>query len=435
MNEIFHKTWLPPEHIKTLLIDQSEAFWNFDLGIQRDRLDALLKSVTAPHVVIISGLRRVGKSILLAQLAHRLGRENFYYINFEDDRFTGFTSGDFNTLFAYLVELFGERHTFLIDEIQNIPGWEAYVRRFMDLGYKFFITGSNASMLSQDLGTRLTGRTIPVELFPFSFHEYLLFRHSAIPDASRLTTTEGARLQSWLSDYLDQGGIPQTLQYPDLDLHQILFNDVLYRDIVARYKISEVKAIKELALMLISNPAGLISYNKFKTMLGLGSVNTVKNFIEYMAQSWLIFTTNVYDSSIKRQQIASKKIYSIDTGLIRSVGLSFSQNTGKLWENLVFLMLRQKTSEIYYWASVKGHEVDFFLPRNDLLIQVCMDLTSEGTRERELRALQEAMKALDIPSAQIISRENEEPIQTESGKVEICSLAGWLLSDTLNQST
>ena len=125
-----------------------------------------------PHAVIVSGLRRVGKSTLLVQAAHKLGKDKFYYINFEDDRFLGFEAQDANYLYQILVELFGERKIFILDEVQNIPEWERFVRRFMDMGFKFYITGSNASLLSRELGTRLTGRYVPIELFPFSFKEF-----------------------------------------------------------------------------------------------------------------------------------------------------------------------------------------------------------------------------------------------------------------------
>ena len=148
------------------------------------------RPLPSPHAVIISGLRRVGKSTLLAQLAHRLGQDRFYYINFEDDRFMGFGAEDANDLYQSLAEVFGERKVWIVDEIQNVPGWEHFVRRFMDMGFKFYITGSNASLLSRELGSRLTGRYVPVELFPFSFTEFLRFRQLVAPDLARLTTLD-----------------------------------------------------------------------------------------------------------------------------------------------------------------------------------------------------------------------------------------------------
>jgi predicted AAA+ superfamily ATPase len=218
-----------------------------------------------------------------------MGFDKFYYLNFEDDRFLGFQAEDANDLYQLLVETFGERKIFIIDEIQNIPGWEHFVRRFMDTGFKFFITGSNASLLSQELGTRLTGRYVPVELFPFSFEEFLLFHGESLPDFHRMTTVERARINRTLNAYLNSGGIPDALKYPNLPLLRSLYDDVLYRDIAARYRLEAVTALRELAFYLVSNPAGKVSFNKLREQLRLGSVNTVSSYIEYMQNSWLFF--------------------------------------------------------------------------------------------------------------------------------------------------
>jgi len=419
---------------RALLLEQFQAFWHRDTGIERAQLAELERAAPLPHAVIISGLRRTGKSTLLAQLAHRLGEDKFYYVNFEDERFLGFTAEDANDLYALLVELFGERGVFVIDEIQNVPGWEHFVRRFMELGLKFYITGSNASLLSRELGSRLTGRYVPVELFPFSFAEFLRFRGYAALDLSRLTTVDAARLQGYLSEYLRLGGIPEPLKYPELSLARTLYDDVLYRDIATRYRIEEVRALKELAFTLMSNPAGLVSFNKLKGQLRLGSVNTVKNYVEYLANSWLVFTTNVYDYSVKRQQVAPKKVYAIDTGLATAIGFSFtysavscSPNTGKLLENLVFLALRRRTPEVYYYTSPGGFEVDFYLPETRELIQVSQNLAQPSTRERETRALTDALRGLGFTHGLILTDANAAPIETNGLTIEVRSLAEWLL--------
>ena len=211
MNENNWSVKWSKDQIKAMLLEQFQAFIRRDIGIEREQLDALAAAAGSPHAVIISGLRRVGKSTLLAQYAHRLGQGQFYYLNFEDERFLGFSAENANDLFQILVELFGERRIFLIDEIQNIPGWEHFVRRFMDMDYKFFITGSNASLLSRELGSRLTGRYIPFELFPFSFLEYQRFKGFIIPNLRRMTTLERAGLNRALDEYLEQGGVPVAL--------------------------------------------------------------------------------------------------------------------------------------------------------------------------------------------------------------------------------
>lgn len=200
-----------------------------------------------------------------------------------------------------------------MEEVQNIKDWEHFVRRFMEMNFKFFITGSNASLLSEELGTRLTGRYVPIELFPFSFTEYLQFRGESIPNFQRMTTLDQARINSALNAYLISGGLPESLKYPELPLLRSLYDDVLYRDIAARYRLEAVMALKELAYYLMSHPASLISFNKLKAQLRLGSVKTVSSYISHMENSWLIFTLNLYSYSVKRQQIAPKKVLVIDT--------------------------------------------------------------------------------------------------------------------------
>ncbi len=410
------------------MLEQFQTFWQLDTGIERNRLAEVEKATPLPHALVISGLRRVGKSTLLAQLAHRLGEDKFYYLNLEDDRFLGFQANDANDLYQSLLEVFGERKVFLIDEIQNIPGWEHFVRRFMEMSFKFYITGSNASLLSRELGSRLTGRYVPVELFPFSFMEFLKFQGYETPNLDRLTTIETARLQRYLEEYTRLGGIPEPLKYPDLQLLRILYDDVLYRDIATRYRIEKVRVLKELAFYLMSNTGGKISYNKLKDQLRLGSVNTITSYIEYLENSWLIFPINVYDYSVKRQQIAPKKVYGIDTGMVNEVGFTFSANAGKLLENLVFLALRQRTKEIYYYTTSNGYEVDFYLPDSQQLIQVVQNLESPGARERESRALIQAMHELRISQGLILSGANAKSILENGLNIEIKSMAEWLLN-------
>jgi len=427
MDAEYWKSKSSRDQIKAILLEQFETFWWYDTGTVRTQLVEIERAGSSPHAVIVSGLRRAGKSTLLAQMAHRLGRETFYYLNFEDDRFISFQAGDFNDLYQAMVEVFGERTIFIIDEIQNILGWEHFVRRFMDQGFKFYITGSNAALLSRELGTRLTGRYIPVELFPFSFKEYLMFSDAPSPPIGRMTTLDVAQLRRYLDDYLLLGGIPDALKYPNLPVLRTLYDDVLYRDIATRYRIEAVSALKELAFTLMSNPAGLVSYNKLKNRFGLGSVNTIKNYISYMENSWLIFTLNIYDYSVKRQQIAPKKIYSIDTGLINSIGFKFSPNTGKLLENLVFLALRREARDIYYYMSPEGYEVDFYLPESRQLIQVTQHMANPGTREREFRAVEAATQHLKVESALILSEVNEGSTRVGGVPLSIRSISEWLL--------
>lgn len=428
MDENVWKSRWSKDQIKAMLLEQFDSFWARGVGIERTQLAEVERAAHVPHAVIVSGLRRVGKSTLLAQMAHKLGKDAFYYLNFEDDRFLGFQAEDTNHLYQVLVETFGERKIFVMDEVQNVSGWEHFIRHFMDMDFKFYITGSNASLLSRELGTRLTGRYVPIELFPFSFKEYLQFRRQEVPDLQRMTTVANAWLTNALGAYLQSGGIPDALKYPELPLLRTLYDDVLYRDIATRYRLDAVSALKELAFYLMSNPAGLVSFNKLKNQFRLGSVNTIKSYIDYMENSWLVFTLNLYDFSLKRQQIAPKKICCIDTGLSNAIGFGFSPNTGKHLENLVFLALRQQTKEIYYYSTPAGYEVDFYLPEKRKLIQVAQNLENHVTREREIRALTDAVQSIKAESALILADTNENGFKINGVQTEIRSTAEWLLS-------
>lgn len=427
MNENTWKQRWSKEQIQTILIEQSDAFWQRDPGIEREKLVDIQKAASLPHAVIISGLRRVGKSTLLAQLAHTLGKESYYYLNFEDDRFLGFQAHEANDLFQLLIETFGQRKTFIIDEIQNVNGWEHFVRRFIDLGFKFYISGSNAALLSRELGTRLTGRHIPIELLPFSFREFLNFHGQSGFTSKLQSTVDKANLNSFLNSYLKQGGVADALKYPQLPILKNLYDDVIFRDIATRYSLENVQALKELGLFIMSNPAGLVSFNKIKEHLRLGSVNTVTNYIEFLEDSWLLFTTRIYDFSIKRQQVSPKKIYGIDTGLINTIGFHFSPNRGKLLENLIFLDLRRKSKEIYYFTTQNGFEVDFYLPETRTMIQVTNNMNNPTTREREIRAMQDAIKTVNAEKLIILSDEKEDPINIGNKEIIIRSFTDWLL--------
>lgn len=207
-----------------------------------------------------------------------------------------------------------------------------------------------------------------------------------------------------------------------------MYDDILYRDIATRYKLDNVRGLKELSFYLLSNTANLVSFNKLKDLLKLGSVNTVINYIDYLENSWLFFMVNKYTYSIKKQQIAAKKIYSIDTGLTQSVGFSFSENKGKLMENAVFLQLRRKHSDVYYYKTTQDYEVDFYLPKEGSLIQVAQHFDTAETRDREVRALVKAANEQQKASHFIVVTESEKN-EFEQGKIKIQTvpLYEWLL--------
>jgi len=429
-NQNFSKIF--KDGLSQILVDQFESFSAKEFGIERSKLNEIKPLINTPPVVVITGLRRVGKSTLLRQLAHKYLENNYYFVNFEDERLIDFQTKDFDKLHENLITVFGEKKIFLLDEVQNIPNWERFVRRLHDQGYKFFITGSNASLLSEEFGTRLTGRSERVELFPFSFKEYLKFRGEKINKTEILTTRKRGKYRNLLNIYLESGGIPDSLKYPELEIHKNLYNDVLYRDIAARYKIENTRSLKELTFYLETNFASLLSYNKLKDLLKLGSVNTVKNYIDHLENSWLFFVINKYAYSIKEQQIAAKKIYSIDTGLSKSIGFSFSDNKGRFLENLVFLHLRRSYDEIYYYKTQNEHEIDFYIPKIGLFIQVATNLDLKETKDREERALIEAKLENNNAKGFIIITESEEEEYIKDGvSIKVIPMYKWLINDTL----
>jgi len=416
------------DSLASALKEQFESFQARDLGVEREILGQLKKTIAALQITVVTGLRRVGKSTLLAQIANKYLKDGYYFVNFEDERLLNFQVKDFDLLHETLIGLFGEKQTFLFDEIQNVPEWERFVRRLHDQGYKLIVTGSNASLLSQELGTRLTGRSIRVELFPFSFREFLSFRKVEVPDLKVLTIKQKGQLLKLTKDYIVSGGIPDSLKYPELEIHKTLYDDVLYRDIATRYKLDNVKSLKELAFYLISNVSTLISFNKLKQLLKLGSVNTVKSYIDYLESSWLFFVVNKYAYSVKEQQIAAKKIYGIDTGLIGSVGFSFSGNKGKLIENAVYLQLRRKRQDIYYYKTVQDYEVDFFLPKENAFIQVSQHFGLPETQERELRAIAIAVQEQKKAATHIVITESDKQTLNREGlRIQVVPLYEWLL--------
>lgn len=415
--------------IKSIVIEQQKALKRASGWIRREGLQQLVKYSSLPHAVIIAGVRRCGKSTLLYQTMERLSSPG-YYFNFEDERLVDFSVADFNKLYEVLVEINGERDIFFFDEIQNVVGWERFVRRMIDRQKKFFITGSNASLLSKELGTKLTGRYVAYNLFPFSFREYLSLQQLSYQPHDLLDTTRRATLKKHFNYYLLQGGMPEYLRYQSVDSLKKVYDDILYRDVVARYEIKDVQALRELSLFLLSNIASSFSYNQLKTMFRFGSVNTVRSYVHYLENSFLFFTLRRYDYSVKRQLVAPKKIYCIDNGLMQNIAFSFSQNRGHFLENLVFLELRRRGQEVFYYQTKDNQEVDFVI-RNGVhpceLMQVCFSLANYQTKKREIAALVAAMDELQIQKSLLLTDNDDEVVVIGKKKIIVKPVFHWLL--------
>lgn len=407
--------------LSEVIEDQLNKFKNKDIGISRDV--EFTKYIETKQITVISGIRRSGKSTLLAQFSKKL--ENFYYINFDDDRIAGFTIEDFQELMIVFQKLYPSKVIFL-DEIQNVQGWERFIRRIYEEGYKIFITGSNAKLLSSELATHLTGRYVKIELYPFSFKEFLQFKKV---EYGKKTSVAKSGIIKRFDEYLKTGGFPDFLKYGDEEFLKRIYNDILYKDLLVRFKIKEVKAFKELASFLFTNFTKEISYNSLKDTLGFRSSTSVKNYIDFMQESFLVFELYKYDFSLKKQFVSDKKAYVIDNGLRNTVSFYFSEDSGKLLENLVFLELKRRNSEIYYYKNKK--ECDFLVKDRSKItqaIQVSKDMEPGKNRDREFGGLMEAMDEFELKEGIILTQYQEDVIKKGDFVINIIPIWKWLLN-------
>lgn len=420
------------EKLKEIVINQHKRTrTDQEFFINRQRYPQLSELLALPHAVVVMGVRRCGKSTLLNQFMQEHFNNQFFYLNFEDERLLSFTVNDFEMLYEIFVELFGERNVFYFDEIQNIDHWEMYVRRKQESGYKFFLTGSNASLLSKEMGTKLTGRHVDLELFPFSFFEYLQFHQWDTQEFDFYDSTLRGRLYHGYIQYLQQGGFPEFIKYLNPEILIQTYEDILFRDIVNRYEIKDIKSLRELALYLITNLAKPFSYTKLKNTLGFGSVNTVKNYIQYLEDSYLLFTINQFSYSLHEQAVNNKKVYVIDNGLADIISFQFSRNKGPFLENLVFLELRRRYSDICYYKTDHHQEIDFAILQGkkiEKLIQVSDDISIEKTRKREIGALVKALSETKLDQGLLLTDHHQETLKIDNKTIIIQPVYQWLLS-------
>lgn len=377
------------DRLREIVLLQKQELKNIDKGIKRDlKIDPKL-----PYAIIISGIRRCGKSTLLNQSI----KKNSPYFNFEDPRALNFELSDFEKLNEIFSELYGDQEKIFFDEIQNVTGWERFIRRMVDSGKGFFITGSNASMLSRELGTKLTGRHLNNELFPFSFNEFLIFNRKK------------ASYESF-KEYFLLGGFPNYLKYKDVQILHEVFKDIIFRDIIVRYGLKNEKLVQDLAIYLMTNVGKEFSLNKLAATFNVPSANSVSNYVSYYEDSYLLFTIPKFDYSLKKMIVNPKKVYSIDVGMSRANSSSFSKDSGRVLENLVFLHLRRRYKDIYYFKE-KG-ECDFIIKENENItqaIQVCYDLNDDNL-QREINGLKEAMNKFNIKKGFIVTMSQSDNI-------------------------
>ncbi len=346
-------------------------------------------------------------------------------MNFEDERLLDFKHTDFNDLYEIFLSLYGEQENFLFDEIQNIYGWEKFIRRLFDGGHKIFITGSNAKLLSSE-ATALSGRYLKTELYPFSFKEFLSAKDFPVKDF--YITKEKAALMRHFNDYFEYGGFPEAVFSQNKNELKQLYQDILIKDLIVRFKIKDAKNFRELALFLLSNAASLVSFNNLRKVLEFRSATTVKNYVEFLESAYLNFLVSKFDYSLKKQIVNDKKAYSIDTGLINSVSFAFSKNSGRLLENMAFLELKRKGKEIYYYKGKK--ECDFLIKDGGKIIEAIQvsESLNDQNREREITGLIEAAEIYGAKKNFILTLDQESVFSAKGRKINVLPVWKWLLA-------
>jgi predicted AAA+ superfamily ATPase len=413
------------EVLKQVIADQREYRFPKDF-FRRTLIDTIVRFADDPSILIISGIRRSGKSTIQRLLQLELEKSD-YYLNFDDERLIRFRVDDFQMLLEVFIELFEEQSVFYFDEIQNIKGWERFVRRLYEQGKKIYITGSNAKLLSKELGTHLTGRYVQFEVFPLSFQEILRHKCPEVFSKKALSTNELGMIQHHFSNYLKNGGIPEFVNFEKIEYLRDLFEGILYRDIITRHKISDEKLLREVVYYLASNIGKEFSYTKVGKIVGISSPHTVAKYCNYLEQCYLFFFISRYSHSLKKQIQYNKKCYMIDPALIRTIGFRVSEDRGRLLENVVFLHLRMQRKEIYFHQDKK--ECDFIIREGNQIvqaIQVTTSLFDEEVKTREIDGLIEAMSAYRLKEGLILTENEQNTIEIRGFRITVIPIWQWL---------
>ena len=410
--------------MRQVIYEQREL--NSDLGVERQ---VCQEQVEAPEVLVISGVRRCGKSVLMQQIRGRQ-QEQDYCLCFDDHRLLHFEVEDFQALYEVFVEDFGLQHTFYLDEVQLVSGWERFVDRLYSHRNKVFVTGSNAYLLSRELGTLLTGRHLKQELWPMSMTEYMLLKGERWKRGDLFTTQGRARLMKLQNAYLQEGGFPQYLSTRNPRYLRELYNDIIYRDIVSRHRLPSDRQIREVAYYLASNYTHRSTYSSIAKATGIKSVDTVSDYISYLEDAYLVGVLTKYDDKVGEQLRSPRKVYFVDNALVSQVGFSFSQNMGPKLENAVYVELRRREQEVFYYSDKQ--ECDFIVRQGMQIVaayQATASMQNPETRVREETGLIAAMDAFNLSEGYIITLdETEEKRIPDDRIIHILPYYRWVLT-------
>ncbi len=392
-------------------------------------------------IVSLIGVRRSGKTYVLFSLIEQLRQsgdgKNIVYINFEDDRLYPIGLKDLDGLLEGYYELYPQKRDekvyLFLDEVQNIEGWERYIRRIYDTeNVQIFITGSSSKLLSSEIATSLRGRTITYEIFPFSFREYLRYKEIEI---NLYSSKSVSYIQNAFNNYLVDGGFAETLdERPDVQKRILkdYLDLIVYKDVVERYTIRNQSLLKHLIKYMFVNMGTLISvnklYNEYKSQGYKIGKDTLMDYISYLQEAYTIFTTPIYRNSVQEEQRNPKKLYVIDNGFKKLFSISLTEDYSKLYENMAFLHLRRKSQEVYYFKQTQ--EVDLYMKEDkEYLVNVSYAIEDEKTLQRELKALVEGMNYFKLDNSYLVTVNRDETIEIEGKKIVIIPMWKWLLEE------
>ena len=396
----------------------------------RHLLERVAPYLDSTVIKLITGPRRAGKSVFALQM---LNQKNFAYLNFDDSLLL--EQFDENEIMQALSEVYPGYTHLLLDEIQNLKGWDLWVSKLKRRGTNLILTGSNAKMLSSEMASVLTGRYIEIEMLPFSLSEYLSYQNT--PIHSELPEEKGI-LMNDIDAYLRIGGFPEIAKAKEIAKSYIgsLFDSIILKDVAGRHKLRKTQELYTLADYLISNYCNQLSYNEIAQNMNMGSVTTVKKFCNYLAEPYLFFYLPRFNNKLRIMKNAPRKIYVVDNGFIFARSFELSANKGRQLENMVYIeLLRRgyKTGDtLFYYHTRNDREIDFVVRESNRikqLIQVAYELPTPKTRERELKALAEAAQELHCGNLLLITWSNEETVSYKEHQIEITSAREWFLAE------
>ncbi len=418
------------EILRKVILNHNEIFNNKDVGITRNCLKQFKKLTENPIAIVITGHRRAGKSTLLLQIAKTFYKNDFYYVDFSDPSLNRLTEMDYEPMYELFLKEFGEKKAFFFDEIQGKPEWNKFINNLRERGHKCFVTGSNAELLSSEISTFLTGRHINVNLFPFSFLEFLNYKNI---EYKTLSTKNTAIILKQFDIYLKKGGFPEIILYNQLDLLKEIYKDIITKDIIVRWNLKQTTDLDSLYYYLISNTTQEFTYTSLKQKTNIKDLKTIKNYVSYITKTYMLYEVKQFDYSLKKQRKKIKKIYCIDNGFLSQVGYAFFIGDTRYLENIVFIELKRRNKEVYFYRDNINLECDFVIvdkKKITELIQVCYNLTEEN-KEREINGLLSAMKKYRLKEGLLLTYNTQETITINNYKIKVVPVWKYLLENDI----